>query len=121
MFVKGRAKSAFEKSYILRVGDGKEPPKKVLSEKEDRGGMSGASERETDGGVQTVDLEESDTKQGKEEERNEEEEEDAKKGVNLEEGGADAAGRSRASGEEGCDQEAGPRRGGMQGFPGRSL
>lgn len=32
------------KSYILQVGDGKEPRKKVLSEKEDRGGMSGASE-----------------------------------------------------------------------------
>lgn len=35
--------------------------------------MERANERETDGGVQTVDLEESDTKQ-KKEERNEEEE-----------------------------------------------
>lgn len=37
--------------------------------------MERASERETDGGAQTVDLEESDIKQRKEEERNEEEEE----------------------------------------------
>lgn len=43
--------------------------------------MERANERETYGGVQTVDLEESDIKQRKEEERNQEEE-DVKKGVN---------------------------------------
>lgn len=41
---KGDGAISLGKSYTFRVGDSEEPRIKVLSEKEDRGGMSGASE-----------------------------------------------------------------------------